>query len=450
MSVERASRGPQPPGPDGLPFVGVTREFAKDRLGFVTRMAEEYGDVVRSPVAGGDAFYGLYHPDHIRYVLVENNQNYVKGEIFQRQLSLLGEGVLNAEGERWRRQRHMVEPAFHPNRIAGYEEPMTDFTERLVDDYTDGEVRNVHGDMMTLTLEIVAHALFDVDIREAQDDVGRALETVMAHSRRRSARLVNIPDWVPTPGNVQYLRAANALDSIVSGIIEERRDGDDDSLDVVSMLMTAEDESGEGMTDEQIHDEVMTLLLAGHETTAQALTYTWYLLATHPEVEQRLLAELDEVLAGDTPTVADLTALTYTEKVIRESMRLYPPVWGLLREPIADDEIDGYRIPAGKSVGVFQWVTHRDPRFYDDPLAFQPERWTDDFRRNLHPFAYFPFGGGPRRCLGDRFALQESRLVLATMAQSIHFEAIPSTDLELEPAITLRPANGLRMRVHRR
>ena len=449
MVSDRIDATVLPPGPDGLPFVGITREFAADRLGFVERIAREYGDVVRTPVAGGEDFYTLFHPDHVRHVLVENNGNYVKGEFFQRQLDFLGTGVLNAEGEAWRRQRHAVEPAFHPDRIDGYAEAMTGFTARLVEAWEDGEVRNVHEDVMGLTLEIVAKALFDVDIRESGDDVGRALEAVMAHGRRRSGRLVDVPDWVPTPGNVEYLRASRALDSVVDGIIEERR-GTDDAGDVVSMLMRTETPDGTRLSDEAIRDEVMTLLLAGHETTAQALTYALHLLSHYPDVEERLVAELGDVLGGATPTPDDLDDLRYTEQVVRESMRLYPPVWGLLRESIDDDEIGGYRIPAGSTIGMYQWVTHRDARFFDDPLAFDPDRWTDDFRRDLHPFAYFPFSGGPRRCLGDRFAMAEARLVLATMLQDVHLEALRGEDLDLSPSITLRPADGLRMRVHER
>lgn len=449
MADDEATPHDHPPGPDGLPFIGATRDFASDRLGFVTRTAREYGDVVHVPIAGGEDFYNLFHPDHVRHVLVENNQHYVKGEFFQRHLALLGEGVLNADGETWRRQRHMVEPAFHPDRIEEYAEPMTDFTAAMVDEWEDGEIRDVHGDMMQLTLEIVANALFDVDIRDAEGDVGRALETVMAHSRRQSGRIIDVPDWVPLPGNIEYLRASRALDNVVDDIIEERR-GTEDTGDVVSMLLRAEDETGSGMTDDQIRDEVMTLLLAGHETTAQALTYTAYLLAHHPTVEATLLQELDDVLGDTTPTVADVSELTYTEKIVRESMRLYPPVWGLIRETVDADEIGGYRIPAGKTVGMYQWVTHRDARFYDDPVAFVPDRWTESFRSELHPFAYFPFSGGPRRCLGDRFAMQEACLVVATLFQNVHFEALRNEELELAPAITLRPASGLEMRVRMR
>lgn len=449
MATDSAPEAPLPPGPDGWPVIGKTRAFASDRLGFVTRMARVFGDVVRIPIAGRTDFYALYHPDHIRHVLVENNRNYHKGEFFQRQLGFLGTGVLNADGEAWRRQRHLVEPAFHPERIEAYADPMVAFTERLIESYDDGEVRNVHGDMMRLTLAIVAKALFDVDIREAEADIERALEAVMAHTRRRTSRLVDFPDWVPTPGNREYHRAAADLEAVVDDIIDRRR-GADDAGDVVSMLIDTEGEAGERLTDEQIRNEVMTLLLAGHETTAQALTYTLYLLAHHPGREERLLEELEAVLAGAPPTVEDVADLVYTERVVTESMRLYPPVWSIVREPIEDDRIGGYRIPAGETVAIYQWVTHRDSRFYDEPQRFHPDRWTDAFRQNLHPFAYIPFSAGPRRCLGDRFAKQEAVLVLATLLQAVGFEALSGEDLDLAPSITLRPADGVDLRVRTR
>ena len=441
MATERDA--PLPPGPDGWPLVGDTRAFAADRLGYVTGLAREYGDVVRSRLAGGRAFYALFHPDHVRHVLVEHNEDYVKGQFFQRQLDFLGGGLLNAEGEAWRRQRHAVEPAFHPDRIEEYAAFMTGYAERTMDAWGDDEVRDVHADMMGLTLEVVARALFDVDLRAAEDRVGEALGTIMAATRRRTERLVAFPDWVPTPEHRALARAERQLDAVVEEIVAERRDAGD-AGDVVSALLAA------GMDERAVRDEVMTLLLAGHETTAQALTYTWWLLAHHPTVEGRLLDELDAVLAGEPPTVDDVGALTYTERVVRESMRLYPPVWGLLREPVVDDVVGGYRLPAGATVGLYPWVVHRDPRFYDDPLAFDPDRWTDDFRRELHPFAYFPFSGGPRRCVGDRFAMLEAKLIVATVVQRYHLEAVPGEGLDLAPSITLRPADGLRLRVRRR
>lgn len=447
MGREHNDEPMRPPGPKGLPFVGNTRDLARDRLGFLTQTAHEYGDVADMQFAGR-RFVLLSHPDHIRHVLIENNQNYVKGSFFQDRIEFLGNGLLNSEGEEWRRQRHLIEPAFHPARIAGYAELMTSYTERLIDSWEDGEIRNIHTDMMRLTLEIVAKALFDVDIRNDEGDIAQALSTVMEHFRLATSRLVNTPNWVPTHGNIQYLRAARALDRIVEEIIEERRQNGD-AGDVVSRLLQTTNEQGETMSTEEIHDQVMTLILAGHETTAQALTFTWYLLSRHPRTEEQLLTELDTILGDRQPTLQDVDKLMFTEKVVRESMRLYPPIYGIVREPIKDDVIGGYQIEAGETVQMLQWIVHRDPRFYDEPQAFYPERWTKEFRKNLHPFAYFPFSGGPRRCIGDRFAMLEIRLVVATLLQSIHLAAT-ADELELAPALTLRPKDGLEMRVERR
>lgn len=445
MGTEKSGGG-QPPGPGGLPVIGNTRELAGDRLGFMTETAREYGDVVRIDFVGDKALYGLFHPDHVRQVLVENNQQYVKGDFFQDRLELLGNGLLNAEGEEWRNQRHQVEPAFHPDRIAGYGETMVEYTERRLDAWETPTVTNVHEEMMGVTLEIVADALFDVDIREAESEIGEALDTVMQHFRVKTARPVDIPDWVPTGENRRYNRARETLKGIVADIIDEHRGGEDTG-DVVSMLLRSEDESGEGMDADIIADQVLTLLLAGHETTAQSLTFTSYLLATHPEVERRVVAEIADELDGEPPTVADLRSLPYLERVVTESMRLYPPVPDIVRQPTEDDEIGGYRIPEGGTVLLSQWVIHRDPRFYDNPLAFDPDRWKRRGRDDRPAFAYFPFSGGPRRCIGDRFALMEARLVLARMLQEVCFETVPETDLSLAPSITLRPEDGLDLRI---
>jgi cytochrome P450 len=406
----------------------------------MTETAREYGDVVRIDLVPGKFLYGLFHPDHVRHVLVEGNEQYIKGDFFQDRLGLLGNGLLTAEDETWRNQRHEIEPAFHPERIAGYGETMLSFTDRLLERGELPATRDVHEDMMALTLEIVADALFGVDIRDDESEVGDALGTVMEHFRRQTGRPVDIPEWLPTGDNRRYRRARETLETVVDDIIAERR-GDEDAGDVVSMLLQGE------MDDETIRDQVLTLLLAGHETTAQSLTFTAYLLAMHPAVERRVTTELDEQLDGEPPTVGDLGKLPSLERVVRESMRLYPPVPGIVRQPTRDDEIGGYRIPEGATILLSQWVIHRDPRFYDNPLAFDPDRWERQGRDDRPAFAYFPFGGGPRRCVGDRFAMMEARLVLARLLQSVRFETVPETDLGLSPSITLRPAGGLDLRI---
>ncbi|MFC7080583.1 cytochrome P450 [Halorussus caseinilyticus] len=436
-----------PPGPDGLPVVGSLHEFARDQFEFERRMHREYGDVVRWKIPNG-WIYHLADPDHIEHVLVRNNQNYVKGEAFQEALGpVTGNGILNSEGEFWRRQRHLVEPAFHPERISTYAEMMVDVTEGQTARWRDDEVRDVHSEMTALTLEIVGRSLFGLDLSDESERVGDALEVVMDASEFSLADL--LPKEVPTPGRRRLENAVETLDRVVARIIRERKRNPTDD-DVVSMLLSARDEEGEGMSDRQVRDEVMTLLLAGHETTALALTFTFFVLAQNPGVEEKLLAELDDVLGGDRPTMADLNDLTYLEQVVQESMRLYPPVPGIVREPVEDDYVGDYRIPAGVTVSMSQYHVHRDPRWYDDPMAFRPERWTDGFRESIPRLAYFPFAAGPRRCIGDRFAMLEARLVLATILQEFHLELVSSPALDLQPSITARPQNPVQMKIHER
>ncbi|MXR42336.1 cytochrome P450 [Halobaculum sp. WSA2] len=444
------------PGPDGLPFLGSFLENRRDFFAFRDRVAAEHGGVARYEILGQDVFL-LTDPDAIRRVLVTENERYVKGELFQQQLRpVLGNGLLNSEGDFWRRQRHLIQPAFTPDRIAGYADMMVGVTERTSGRWRDGEVRDVHRDMMGLTLDIVARALMGVDIRDRTPAIGGALDTVMEQSAGGSL-LDLLPPSVPTPGREKLREAVASLDRIVDELVEEKRralrDGEiGPDADVVSALLTAEDDDGERMAAEQVRDEVKTLLLAGHETTALSLTFTLHLLARHPEIEQRLLDELETEL-GDEPAGFDTVRdLKYLDKVVTESMRLLPPVHGILREPTEDVELGGYRVPEGTPLAISQWIVHRDSDHYDDPLAFRPERWTDDMERELHPLAYFPFSSGPRRCVGDRFALLEAKLILATLLRRFAFEVVDPVDLEanLEASITTRPTGPVRMRLHER
>lgn len=428
-----------PPSPFGLPFVGHTFWFARDPLGFATRCAREHGDVVSYQYAGQSAIQ-LNHPDYVRHVLVEHNDNYRKGDFMRQELEVIGDGLLTSEGELWRKQRGAIQPIFHPDRIATYGQTMVEFSEDLVDNWKPGVPMALEEELMKLTFSIATDVLFNVDIRNDAGRIREAMATIMDNHRRSRRLPVSLPDWVPTPHHNRYQEAVSTFDNIVADIIDDHREAADSSDDVVSKLLAAE----EGMSDRQIRDEVLTLMLAGHETTSLALTYTSHLMATHPRVENRLVDELDSVLGGDAPTVEDLPDLEYTEQVITEALRLYPPVYMLVREPIEDDEIDGYDIPSGSLISMFQWVIHRDPRFYDDPESFRPERWADVDKTDRHPFAYFPFGGGPRRCLGDRFGMMEAQLLLATIAQQYRLEPVSET-LSVSPDISLRPDGSVEM-----
>lgn len=447
--MSEAHPSEQPPGPDGRPVVGNTFSYASDPLAFIRRVSDEYGPVATYRV-GGEQMYQVSSPEYVKQVLVENNEHYVKGDLFQNALRpVLGNGLLTSEGGFWRDQRHTMQPAFHPDAIQAYADVMVDYTERLLDDWTDGETRDIHEDMMRLTVEIAAKALFDVDIRTEQAAVGDALEAVMDLTSRNLRSPVNIPTWVPTPLNRRYRHALEDLQDVSQTVIERRKHEGvgEDPTDVVGLLLNAK-AAGAPIDEQQLVDEVVTILLAGHETTALALTYTFHALGETPDAESRLHDEVDDVLGNRRPTYDDIDDLTAVDQCITEGMRLYPPVWELLRETTRDETFDGYVIPGGSTVAVQQWVLHHDDTYYDDPWTYRPERWTPEFRQQLPGFAYFPFGGGPRRCIGDRFALQEARLALATTAQD--WQLRPKHDLEFAPSITLRPDGEVQMTVERR
>lgn len=437
---DRSAAIPEPPG---HPVIGHTVPYLRDPFGFLTESAG-HGRVVRLDFPGRTV-YQLNDPADIERVLAHENQRFVKGEVVQRVLGSINDhGLIVTEGDEWRRLRTRLNPAFHPDRIAEYAPTMTRMTERLVDRWDDGERRDVHADMMDLTLEIVAHALFGVDIRRQAPAVGDALEVIMRRSENAFVDVV--PRWLPTPGNRRFRDAVSRVEAIVSTIVEERRRDPGD--DVVSALLAGED-GGQGLSDDEIGDQVMTLLLAGHETTALALTFTLYLLAQHPGVERRLRSEVETVLGGDPPTMADLPRLTHTERVIREAMRVYPPVHTVLRETAEPVEIAGHRFPEGTTLSMHQWTVHRDPDLYADPYAFDPDRWTDAFESTLPRFGYFPFGGGPRRCIGDRFAMIEAQFVLATLVGHAHLELLSTPSLEFDWTITTRPRSPIEMRVEK-
>src|SRR5829696_8299680 len=432
-----------PPGPKGHLLGDNVREYARDPLGFLTGCARDYGDVVELRLMG-QTLYLLSDPSLIEYVLVENNRNFTKTRLLRRNRRLLGEGLLTSEGGFWRRQRRLAQPAFHRERVIAYGEVMASFAERALEGWREGETVDIHEEMMRLTLEIVAKCLFDADVGAEAKDVGRAMKVALEDFSSQR-RLIRIPKSIPTPHNVRFERAARRLDAIVHTIIEERRKNDEDRGDLLSMLVLAEDESGERMTDKQLKDEVMTLFLAGHETTANTLAWTFWLLSLNVAAEAKLAEELERVLGGRAPTLADLPRLPYVERVIKESMRLYPPAWVMGREAVGECEVGGYRMPAGTTALMSQWVVHRDPRYHHDPQRFDPDRWAAGYEKELPRFAYFPFGGGPRQCIGAGFAMTEARLVLATVAQQFRMEHAPRHRVEPYASITLRPKEGIRM-----
>ena len=439
---------PDPTHPLGPNENGLA-EMARDQLAFYTRIAREYGDFV--PIRFGLRRAVLVnHPDLIEEILVTQNAKFIKSMVLRRSRRLLGNGLLTSEGDFWRRQRRLAQPAFHRQRIATYAETMVDATERLLATWRGRSALDVHHEMMRLTLDIVSKTLFGADTGSLADEIGEAVTIGQeAFQKRIVSWRFFLPDTFPFPDNLPFIRAANRLDEIIYQIIAERRaqrSAGQDRLDLLSMLLAAQDEDGSRMTDKQLRDECMTIFLAGHETTALALSWAWYLLSQHPEAEAALHAELDEALGGRTPTLEDLPKLRFAEAVINESMRLYPPAYAMGREATEDvrlGEPGSYRIPQGMVVLLSPYVMHRDPRYYEAADEFRPARWLDGLQKRLPRYAYFPFGGGPRLCIGNQFAMMEAVLLLATIAQRYRLRLAPTANITPWTGITLRPRYGV-------
>src|SRR5437763_4112033 len=446
----RSARAPLPPGPKGNLILGVMADFNCDTLGFIER-CRDYGDVVRMRFLYLTVYF-IYDPDHIEYILSTNARNFIKSRslrsnFFQR---LVGNGLLTSEGEEWKRQRRLSQPAFHRDRIATYANSMVEYTQRLISAWQEGETRDIHRDMMRLTLEIVVRCLFSAEVSNDVDEIGTTLKELVKPFASQATLKWILNNRLPTPYHFRFHALAEKIDKVVYRIIAERRATEKDEGDLLSMLLAAHDEDGSQMSDRQLRDEVITLFLAGHETTALTLAWTWYLIGKHPEVEEKFHAEWDEVLGDREPEITDLPRLRYTEQIAKESLRLYPPAYRLGREAIDDCEIGGYHVPKGTQVFMFQWATQRDPRFYDEPLEFKPERWTDEFIGRLPKYAYFPFGHGPRACIGASFAMMEIILVLATIGQKFRLELVRDHPVSILPAMSLRPKEGIQVRIERR
>jgi cytochrome P450 len=446
MSVGARLRGPK-----GWPVLGNLPQFRRDQLGFYAACARDYGDIVPVRFGTGPGWL-VYHPDAIEEVLVTRARDFVKSPGVRLLRPVLGTGLLLSEGEVWLRQRRLVQPAFHRQRIAAYAEVMTTFAERHLAGWKDGEVRDIAADMMALTQAIVARTLFHVEVDDEAVAVAEASHVLMKDfAARLGSLLLFLPAWIPTPGKARAQRAIERLDRVVFRIIAARRERTEDRGDLLSMLLEARDaDDGTRMTDRQVRDEIMTLYMAGHETTAVALSWTWYLLAQHPAVAARLADEVRAVLGGRPPTIADLARLPYSEHVVTEAMRLYPPAYALGRQAATPTEIAGHPVAKGLIVVIPTSVVHRDGRWFEDPEAFRPDRWEGDLARRLPRFAYFPFGGGPRQCIGNTFAMVEAVLLLVSIAQRFRLTLVPGERVTPTPYVTLRPEPGLRMLVTRR
>lgn len=438
-------RTPGPPGNLGLRNLA---RFVTDQLDLLRDLSSRYGDTVRMKVLGTPWFL-ISHPDDIEKIMVEHARIMVRDEYVDVLKRVLGLGLLTNDGEPWKRQRRLMAQAFTPKRIREYGTAMARVSEEGVEPWRDGDVINVHQEMSRVTMEIVADVLFGASLSRADVERVRAsMEIINEFMANSPEAVVMLPGWVPTPRNVRLNRAVKTIDALLYRIIERRRAGDEVRDDLLGTLLAAQDEGGVGMSDQQLRDEAITLFLAGHETTALAMAHTLYLLALHPEIERRVHAEIDAVIGARRPTAEDVKALEYTGRVLKESMRIYPPAWTTGREAAEELELSGHHIPKGSQILMSQWVVHYDRRWFPNPMAFDPDRWLPERAKGLPKYAYFPFGGGPRVCIGNHFAMMEATLLLAVILQRYQLELLPGQHLELKPSVTLRQKGpGLRMRL---
>ena len=449
MHYRVATRKGQPPGPHNHRLLGNARDIQRDPNGFNLSMLQSYGNVVAVRFLLWPTFM-IFHPQDIKHVLQENYRNYSKDTYLMQFIKpVLGQGLLTNDGQSWLHQRRLMQPAFHRQHLATFGTMMTTATLAMLErwQHATGQDQplDMAQEMTRLTMRIVGQALFSIDLGDETQHIGQTFMTLM---KLYADYLYNPipPLGIPSPRNRRIQQTIRALDEVVYGIITAHRREYADQVDLLSLLLSARDaETGEEMSDRQVRDEVMTLLLAGHETTANALSWAWYLLSQHPEVEARLHTELEQVLGGQVPTVEHLPRLPYTRMVLEETMRLYPPAIGFNRKALADDEVGGYTVPARTLIWLSPYATHRHPDFWENPEVFDPERFSPERSTGRQHFAYFPFGGGPRLCIGSNFAMMEAQLILATVAQRYRLRLMPGHHVEPEVLLTMRPRNGLPM-----
>lgn len=451
MDVNGSDRaGRQADGPKGLPVIGHLLDMSRDTLGFFERSARQYGDMTAIQVGGFPAVI-VNHPDLIEQVLVKKHEHFTKNRVFWRQLeALMGNGLFVAEDAEWQRQRKLAAPAFATAPLATYGPHMVELTERKLARWKDGQEVDMHREMMALGLQVAAKTLLDADVTDDLEAMEQAAYWVIDEVAARFSRPVVIPDWVPLPGHRRYLKGIAHLERMVYRVIADNRAGMNASPGFLSLLMSARDEDGKPMTDKALRDQICNMLLAGYETSALSMAYGFHLLGQHRDIQDDIAAEVERVAPGRPVTPDDLLNLKLTEHTVIEMLRLIPPGWAIGREARNDVRIGDYDIAKGTTVILSPWVTQRDPRYFENPLEFRPDRWAGDFRRKLPRFAYFPFGGGPRICIGNRFAMMEAMLMLATIARRFDVERLTDRPVSFLPSITLRPVGGIWVRLHER
>lgn len=439
-----------PPGPKSKFFgLDIGSRFAKDPLPMAQAFQREYGDIAYMKLATFH-YYVVSNPDMIHEVLVKKAKSFHKWE---RQKKIFGKfngnGLVNSDGDFWRRQRKLMQPVFHHQRIAGYADEMVNIAHAHVTQWRAGQTLNITEQMAQITRDIVAKTLFGTNVAAETEQIGEAMHIIQEMAFREFSEIVHVPDWLPIPSKRRERDAIHFMYTIIQRFIDERRADTIDRGDLLSMLLLSEDENGERMSDQQARDEAMTLFIAGYETTSTALSWVFYRSLAHPEVREKLQAEID-ALGGVAPTMSDLARLHYTEMVIKETLRLYPPTWSFPREAIEDVTIGAYDVPKGGIVTLYPFLVHRDARYFDDPLAFKPERFSAENEATIHKYAYFPFGGGPRVCIGNAFAMMEMRLILATVFQHWNLTLVSQQEPELLPLVTLLPKGGVPVTVKAR
>jgi cytochrome P450 len=431
-----------PPGPSGAPIIGNLRALTTDLVGFLETSMHTYGELFHVPV-GPHHFYLVGSPEFARHVLVTNAANYGKGRMFAKLKPIIGEGLFTSEGELWRTQRRLMQPQFHRDLVRLLGTSMIDTIGQAISRWRPlaerGEVVDFRPEMSRMTVDVVSRALFSDDVDRDAKAVGGALSTVLEHTHERFYALIDLTDILPTRGNRRYHQAVTTLRSIVLRIIQQRRASGDKKPDLLQLLLDARDpDTGEKMDDQQLRDEVMTVFLAGHETTGSALAWCWYLLSHNPVVDRILRREIAAAIGDRTPTIDDLPSLGYPRQVFEETLRLYPPVHGIPRDARADDMIGGYRIPAGSTVTVSTYLIHRNPRLWENPDGFDPDRFAPG-QPPRHQFAYVPFGGGSRKCIGHAFAVLEGTLAITMIAQALRPQLVPGLPVRPAPRTTFRP-----------
>ncbi|MDH3202706.1 MAG: cytochrome P450 [Myxococcales bacterium] len=439
----------RPPGPAKLPLIGDCLAFGRDPHGFLLEAAS-HGPLATLRLFSRP-FYLVSSPELVQQGLVHRSRSMRKDDgLFDLIRRALGNGLVTSENPLWRRQRKFMAHAFTPARVELYADKMVDAALGTLSQWSEGQPVELHAEMAEIALEAVSNALFDLPLRRQAQSVFRSMNAIGDFFVEAFASPIALPHWWPSPRNFRFIRACREMDSVVEGIIGERRKDNHDRGDLLSALLLGVHENGEHMSEKQVRDECMTMLIAGHETTGLTLMYTLYLLARHPEIETRVREEIDGVLGGRRATASDLESLALTMQVIKEALRLYPPAWMTARVLIEETELGGYSLPAGSALMFSPWVTHRDPHVFTNPETFDPDRWSPERAANMPRFAFFPFGAGPRACIGNHFAMMELGLILATLLQRCRFELVSQAPIRIGVSATLRPAHEVHARVHLR